>query len=75
MVTTRIDVLDSVLFHSGRNNRKIEFPPPNKETWLDIFKIHSQKINLTRGINLRKTLELMLYGSFRDWSEGCVHKS
>jgi SpoVK/Ycf46/Vps4 family AAA+-type ATPase len=30
--------------------RKIEFPPPNEEARLDILKIHSRKMNLTRYI-------------------------
>ena len=44
---------------SGRIDRKIEFPPPNEEARLDILKIHSRKMNLTRGINLRKIAEMM----------------
>lgn len=32
-------------------------PPPQAR--LDILKIHSRKMNLTRGINLRKIAELM----------------
>ena len=28
--------------------RKIEFPPPNEDARLDILKIHSRKMNLTR---------------------------
>jgi hypothetical protein len=30
--------------------RKIEFPPPNEEARLDILKIHSRKMNLTRSV-------------------------
>jgi hypothetical protein len=37
----------SLFFH---NFRKIEFPPPNEEARLDILKIHSRKMNLTRCI-------------------------
>lgn len=43
----------------GRIDRKIEFPPPNEDARLDILKIHSRKMNLTRGINLKKIAELM----------------
>merc|ERR1711962_1808067 len=32
---------------------------PNEEARLDILKIHSRKMNLTRGINLRKIAEMM----------------
>ncbi|NP_001134720.1 26S protease regulatory subunit 8 [Salmo salar] len=54
-----IDILDPALLRPGRIDRKIEFPPPNEEARLDILKIHSRKMNLTRGINLRKIAELM----------------
>merc|ERR1711979_20311 len=54
MATNRIDILDSALLRPGRIDRKIEFPPPNEDARLDILKIHSRKMNLMRGINLRK---------------------
>ncbi|KAF4690344.1 26S protease regulatory subunit 8, variant 2 [Perkinsus olseni] len=50
MCTNRIDILDDALLRPGRIDRKIEFPNPNEE----ILKIHSRKMNLMRGINLRK---------------------
>ncbi|CAG2100459.1 unnamed protein product [Medioppia subpectinata] len=59
MATNRIDILDPALLRPGRIDRKIEFPPPNEEARLDILKIHSRKMNLTRGINLRKIAEMM----------------
>ncbi|KAI9291871.1 hypothetical protein K502DRAFT_308633 [Neoconidiobolus thromboides FSU 785] len=54
MATNRIDILDSALLRPGRIDRKIEFPPPNETARTDILKIHSRKMNLTRGINLNK---------------------
>ncbi|XP_037954201.1 26S proteasome regulatory subunit 8-like [Teleopsis dalmanni] len=39
--------------------KKIEIPSPNEETRLDILKILSRKINLTRCINLRNIAELI----------------
>ncbi|CAF1321622.1 unnamed protein product [Adineta steineri] len=39
--------------------RKIEFPITDKEARLDILKIQSYKMNLIRGINLRKIAEMM----------------
>merc|ERR1711868_168251 len=59
MATNRIDILDPALLRPGRIDRKIEFPPPNEEARLDILRIHSRKMNLTRGINLRKIAEKM----------------
>ncbi|KAI8821076.1 26S protease subunit [Fimicolochytrium jonesii] len=57
MATNRIDILDSALLRPGRIDRKIEFPPPNEAARTDILKIHSRKMNMTRGINLRKIAE------------------
>jgi len=59
MATNRIDILDSALLRPGRIDRKIEFPAPNENSRVHILKIHSRKMNLTRGINLRKIAELM----------------
>merc|ERR1711937_949866 len=59
MATNRIDILDSTLLRPGRIDRKIEFPAPNEDARVDILKIHSRKMNLTRGINLRKVAEKM----------------
>ena len=59
MATNRIDILDSALLRPGRIDRKIEFPPPNELARTDILKIHSRKMNLTRGIDLRKIAEQM----------------
>jgi len=54
MATNRIDILDPALLRPGRIDRKIEFPHPNEASRLHILKIHSRKMNLTRGINLKK---------------------
>ena len=59
MATNRFDILDSALLRPGRIDRKIEFPAPSEEARLDILKIHSRKMNLTRGINLKKIAEMM----------------
>lgn len=59
MATNRIDILDPALLRPGRIDRKIEFPPPNETARAEILRIHSRKMNLTRGINLLKIAEKM----------------
>jgi 26S proteasome regulatory subunit T6 len=63
MATNRIDILDAALLRPGRIDRKIEFPPPNEASRCEILKIHSRKMNLTRGIDLMKIAEMMGGGS------------
>eukprot|EP01135_Chromosphaera_perkinsii_P004982 Nk52_evm26s307 gene=Nk52_evmTU26s307 len=59
MATNRIDILDSALLRPGRIDRKIEFPAPGEAARQDILRIHSRKMNLTRGIDLKKIAEMM----------------
>ena len=54
MATNRVDILDPALLRPGRIDRKIEFPAPGEEARLDILKIHSKRMNLTRTIDLLK---------------------
>lgn len=62
MATNRLDILDPALLRPGRIDRKIEFPNPNEESRLAILKIHSRKMNLMRGIDL-KTIADKMHGA------------
>ncbi|KAJ4457619.1 putative 26S proteasome regulatory subunit 8 [Paratrimastix pyriformis] len=72
MATNRIDILDSALLRPGRIDRKIEFPNPNQAARLDILKIHSKRMNLTRGINLGRVAEMMNGCSGADLKAACT---
>jgi 26S proteasome regulatory subunit T6 len=72
MATNRIDILDPALLRPGRIDRKIEFPNPNKPARLHILKIHSRKMNLTRGINLKKVAGMMNNASGAETKAVCT---
>ena len=72
MATNRIDILDDALLRPGRIDRKIEFPNPNEDARIDILKIHSRKMNLMRGIDLRKIAKMMPGGSGAETKGVCT---
>merc|ERR1712142_31248 len=65
-------VLDEALLRPGRIDRKIELPPSNEEGRLDILRIHSSKMNLTRGINLRAIAETLKGASGAEVKSVCT---
>jgi 26S proteasome regulatory subunit T6 len=72
MATNRIDILDSALLRPGRIDRKIEFPNPSESSRVDILKIHSRKMNLTRGIDLKKIADKMTGASGAELKACCT---
>jgi len=72
MATNRIDILDPALLRPGRIDRKIEFPNPGEVARLDIMKIHSRKMNLTRGINLKKIADQLIGASGAEIKAVCT---
>merc|ERR1719197_1229235 len=72
MATNRIDILDEALLRPGRIDRKVEFPHPGEDARVDILKIHSRKMNLMRGIDLRKIAKQMNGGSGAETKAVCT---
>lgn len=52
--TNRIDILDPALLRSGRFDRKIKFPSPDKDARTKILQIHSQKMSLAKEIDFNE---------------------
>uniref|UniRef100_A0AAV1SZY7 AAA+ ATPase domain-containing protein n=1 Tax=Peronospora matthiolae TaxID=2874970 RepID=A0AAV1SZY7_9STRA len=72
MATNRIDILDAALLRPGRIDRKIEFPNPTEGSRIDIMRIHSRKMNLLRGINLKVIAEKMPTSSGAECKAVCT---
>jgi len=72
MATNRIDILDSALLRPGRIDRKIEFPNPSEASRHHILKIHSRKMNLMRGIDLKRIAAKMAGASGAECKAVCT---
>jgi len=59
MATNRIDILDSSLLRPGRIDKKINFPKLDIESRTGILKIHSQKMNMSKELDLKAIATLM----------------
>jgi proteasome regulatory subunit len=56
--TNRPDMLDPALLRPGRFDRIIEFPLPNQQGRLEIFQIHTRKMNLASDVELRELAKI-----------------
>ena len=72
MATNRIDTLDAALLRPGRIDRKIEFPNPTLASRVQIMTIHSRKMNLLRGIDLKSVGEKMPNASGAECKAVCT---
>ena len=72
MCTNRIDILDPALLRPGRIDRKIEFPNPTESARVEILKIHSKRMNLTRGIDFKAVGALLSKASGAEIKAVCT---
>src|ERR671919_3169760 len=56
--TNRIDIVDAALLRPGRFDRIIEIPIPDKESRVEILRIHTKKKLLDSDVDLGKLVEL-----------------
>jgi len=52
--TNRIDLIDPALLRLGRFDQLFYVPPPDKESRLEIFKIHTRQNPLAKDVSLQK---------------------
>ena len=56
--TNRIDIVDNALLRPGRFDRIVEVPVPDKESRMEILRIHTKKKLLDNDVDLGKLAEL-----------------
>ncbi len=56
--TNRPDILDPALLRPGRFDRLIEVPLPDFRGRLEILKVHTRRMNLRGGVDLRVIAEM-----------------
>ncbi len=70
--TNRIDVLDPAILRPGRFDRIIYIPLPNKRARIEIFKIHTRKMNVSGQLDYDKLADLTEGASGADIKAVCV---
>jgi transitional endoplasmic reticulum ATPase len=56
--TNRIDIVDTALLRPGRFDRIVEVPIPDKESRMEILRIHTKKKLLDNDVDLKKLMDL-----------------
>jgi len=56
--TNRLDILDTALLRPGRFDRIVEIPIPNRESRMEILRIHTKKKLLDTDVDLGKLVDL-----------------
>ncbi|WXG45045.1 MAG: proteasome-activating nucleotidase [Promethearchaeati archaeon SRVP18_Atabeyarchaeia-1] len=56
--TNRPDILDPALLRPGRFDRVIEFPFPDDVARLEIFSIHTRRMNMSEDVNLNNLIKM-----------------
>jgi transitional endoplasmic reticulum ATPase len=52
--TNRPDILDPALMRAGRFDRVVEIPVPDEATRLEILKVHTRKMPLSKPVDLKE---------------------
>jgi transitional endoplasmic reticulum ATPase len=52
--TNRPDIIDSALVRAGRFDKTIYIPPPDRESRMKIFEVHTKNMPLSRDVNLEE---------------------
>lgn len=56
--TNRIDILDPAILRPGRFDRLIEVPLPDEKARMQIFKVHTRKMKLSKNVSLKKLAKM-----------------
>ncbi|MGC9148920.1 MAG: proteasome-activating nucleotidase [Sulfolobales archaeon] len=70
--TNRIDVLDPAILRPGRFDRIIYIPLPNKKARIEIFRIHTRKMNIRGEISFDRLADLTEGASGADIKAICI---
>lgn len=72
--TNRPDIIDPALLRPGRFDRIVEIPFPDDKTRIEVLKVHTQKMPLTKDVDLEK-INTMLKGYSGADVEGVVREA